>query len=208
MRIKSSGFTLLEILIALFVFTILSFMMTGALHTVINAQAGAEQNAERARGLQIALVRMSRDISQIINRPVKTTTGKDVPAFVGAPEGFAYTYLGDDHAGDEKKSALKRAQYIYKDGELWRMTWAVLDQTEKSPEPVERRIQSHLSAASFEYLDDKNKFQKNWPAAGRRGGPLPKAIRISLTIKNWGTVKQLYVIPAEVKQNALSRSRP
>ena len=197
MQIKRhAGFTLLEILIALFIFTILSIMMTSALHTVISAQGGAERNAERLRLLQIVLVRISRDVEQIVDRPIKTTNGKDASAFYGAPQGFAFTHGG--MAGQSNQhQVLQRTQYVWNQNGLWRMVWDVLDQAANSPKPRQREVLANVSEAEFEYYDDKNVPHKDWPVAGMANQTLPRAVKISLTIADWGVIRQLYVIPAQ-----------
>ncbi len=130
-----SGFTLLEILIALFVFTILSMMMTGALHTVISAQSGAERNALRLREMQLAQIRLTRDLEQMVNRPIKNASDQDASAFYGTPRGFAFTHGG--MAGESSQhQILQRSQYIFGQDGIWRMAWDVLDQTAKSLSPV------------------------------------------------------------------------
>lgn len=191
-----SGFTLLEILIALFIFTIVSLMMAGGLHTVITAQSGTEQSALRLRELQIVLVRMARDVQQAVNRPVKTASDQDSSAFYGTPRGFAFTHGG--MAGQSSQhQVLQRAQYIWGKKGLWRMAWDVLDQTAKSPKPSQRRVLDNVKEARFEYMDAKQVFHKSWPVNGQANQPLPRAVRITLTIEDWGTLKQMYVIPAE-----------
>src|SRR5437762_2019018 len=92
--VSAAGFTLLEILIALFIFTILSFLLTAALRTVINAQSGTEDKALRLRELQMILLTMSRDIEQTVNRPITNAVGKEEAAFVGTENGFVFTHTG------------------------------------------------------------------------------------------------------------------
>jgi len=192
----TSGFTLLEILIALFIFTILSMMMVGALHSVISTQSGTERSAARLRELQIVLVRLGRDIEQTVNRPVKTANDQDASAFYGTAHGFAFTHGG--MAGQSsQQQVLQRAQYIWGQNALWRMAWDVLDQAEKSPKPSQRKVMENVTEARFEYLDSKQKFYQDWPVSGQANQPLPRAVRITLTIEDWGTIKQIYVIPAE-----------
>ncbi len=41
-KIKTQGFTLIEILIALFIFTIVAMIMSHALHTIFISQAGTQ----------------------------------------------------------------------------------------------------------------------------------------------------------------------
>ncbi|HTM63466.1 MAG TPA: type II secretion system minor pseudopilin GspJ [Gammaproteobacteria bacterium] len=193
---KTSGFTLVEILVALFIFTILSLMMAGGLRTVINAQSGTEHSAERLRQLQLVFVRMSRDLEQTVNRPVKLANGKDASAFFGAQRGFAFTHGGK--AGQSSQhQVLQRTQYSFSRNALWRVVWDVLDQSSNSPKPSQREVFANVSDVRFEYLDDKNVFHKDWPVSGNSNQPLPRAVRITLTIPDWGTVKQIYVIPAQ-----------
>lgn len=198
---RHAGFTLVEILVALFIFTILALMMTGGLHTIISAQSGAERSAERLRQLQIVFVRMSRDIEQTVNRPVTTTNGQDASAFYGTERGFAFTHGG--LAGQEKQhQVLQRTQYIFSRNGLWRMVWDVLDQAANSPKPNQRQLLENVSGARFEYLDSKNVFHKDWPLTGGNNQPLPVAVRMSLTIAGWGTVRQTYVIPVQTEIQA------
>ncbi len=208
MQIKHhAGFTLLEILIALFIFTILSIMMTSALHTVISAQGGAERNAERLRLLQIVLVRISRDVEQIVDRPIKSANGKDASAFFGAPTGFVFTHGG--MAGQSNQhQVLQRTQYIWTQNGLWRMVWDVLDQASNSPKPRQREVLANVTDAEFEYYDNKNVAHKEWPVAGMANQTLPRAVKINLTIADWGVIRQLYVIPAETANAANTPATP
>ena len=124
---KTAGFTLLEILIALFIFTILSLILAAALHNVIDVSVGTARNAERLRTTQIALLMMSRDIEQVVNRPVLDATGKEEAAFIGKPTYFTLTRAGfANPTGIALQSTLQRTGYYWQQDSLWRNTWAVL----------------------------------------------------------------------------------
>lgn len=196
MRSKQ-GFTLLEMLVALFIFTILSMMLAGALRNVIDAQSGTEMHAARLRDLQFALVKMSRDIEQAVNRPITNAEGKEDAAFFGTPGGFVLTHTGfANFMGITASSALQRTQYRWKDSTLWRTTWSSLDQTANTQAHLQPLLEN-VSAARFEYLDSNHKFHTGWPVQGQFNQPLPRAVKIYLTISNWGSISQTYVIPAE-----------
>ena len=193
------GFTLFEILIALFIFSILSLLMATALRSVINAQSGTESSADRLRDLQRALLIMSRDIEQTVDRPVKAASGSEEKAFLGTPTSFTFTHTGiANPTGMSGHSALQRARYFYSEKSLWRTTWPVLDQ---APQTVarSRQLLAGLQEAHFEYLDQDNHFQNNWPPEGRDARLLPRAVKIFLTINKWGKITQLYVIPTQVQ---------
>lgn len=201
---NSKGFTLLEILIALFIFTILSMILVGALHTVINADSVTAKNAERLRQLQMALLIMSRDIEQTVNRPVLIASGEEEAAFIGSPRSFNFTHTGlaVPTIARVKRSALQRTQYSYHSGSLWRKTWLALDQAPQS-QPRVRNLYTGITEASFQYLDKDGLFQNNWPPEEGQENALPRAVLIHLTMTQWGKMDQLYVISAsnEFKQN-------
>lgn len=195
------GFTLMEILIALFIFTILSFLMVAALRTVINAQSGSEDKAERLRRLQMALLIMSRDIEQTVDRPVVNSSGKEEVAFIGGPKGFELTHAGfANPTGVLARSTLQRTGYSWNEDTLYRLTWPVLDQTPET-KMSKRRLLTDVVEAHFQYLDKEGRFRDAWPLESDTKQPLPRAIRVYLTIAQWGQMSQLYLIPAQSTKN-------
>jgi general secretion pathway protein J len=193
---STSGFTLLEILIALFIFTVLSMILVAALRSVIDAHSGTEKSAERLRRLQISLLVMSRDVEQAVNRPVLNIVGKEESAFSGTTRGFTFTHAGYANPdGTLARSALQRTAYIWRDNALWRLSWNVLDQAPDTRSHA-RELQKDVLEARFEYLDKDGRFRDGWPVPGDEQ-PLPRAVRMLLTINHWGKISQLYLIPAQ-----------
>lgn len=195
---RGLGFTLLEVLIALFVFSILALILSSTLHNVINIQSGTDKSAERLRNVQFALLLMSRDVEQSVDRPILNASGKQEAAFVGKGRSMEFTHTGIAASPDSlARSNMQRAEYIYHDNALWRNTWFALDQAPDA-EPGQRKILDNVRDVHFEYLDEKNRVHKEWPVAGQSGKqPLPRAVRVYLTIPNWGSMSQLYVIPTQ-----------
>lgn len=191
------GFTLLEILIALFVFTVISLILTSALHNVIAIQSGTESHAERLRKLQLLLLMISRDVEQSVNRPVMNASGKEESAFIGTSHGFIFTHAGlANPLGTAAKSTLQRTGYQWKSGTLSRVTWDALDQAPES-KSHKRELSADITNANFEYLDKDGRFRSDWPLEGQDSQPLPRAVRVNLTILEWGKLSQLYVIAAQ-----------
>ena len=203
-----SGFTLLEILIALFIFTILSIMLVTALHTVIGAQSGTEKSAERLRQLQMTLLIMSRDIEQAANRPSVDASGKENPAFMGDQHGFTFTHLGIANPfSNTARSTMQRASYTWDENVLSRITWDAVDQAAGTKSHT-RELLTDVPDAYFEYLDNDGKSHEQWPLQEQKNSPLPRAVRIHLTIKNWGKLSQLYVIPMRVTNTVQQPPQP
>lgn len=199
---KNKGFTLLEILIAMFIFTIVSIIMVTGLRSVLNSQAATEKQSDKLARLQIAVLIMSRDIEQAINRPITNAKGGMDPGLVGTPRSFTFTHAGfANPQGELQRSTLQRSQYSLDQENLIRETWQVLDQTAKTL-PDSRVLLNNLSDIRFEYLDTEGKFTNNWPSSGVSKSPLPLAIRIQLTLKNMGKFSQIYLLPVSGEQDA------
>jgi general secretion pathway protein J len=207
---SSAGFTLIEILIALFIFSVLSVILMGALRNVIDSEARAERKAEIFRSVQFACLMISRDLAQIVNRPVLNGSDKEEPAFIGTPHQIMLTHAGFANLNsNEAKSSLVRSGYVWKDDELWRLTFEVLDQAPNS-RPHFRKLLTDVTSARFQYLTETGKFVDNWPAKGdsNQSASLPKAVSIEFNLKGLGSIKEFYVVPIKVQKNEKPQPPP
>lgn len=194
---KITGFTLLEILIALFIFTVLSTLLVAALHNIIGTETRTANHAERLHELQRAMLLFSRDVEQAVNRPVLNGDGRALPAFTGNKNGFQFTHSGFANPfGAAQQSNLQRTAYQFEGKALVRQTWNVLDQA-PTTKAHHREILPDVKNAYFEYLDHDLRFHDDWPLPNKKEEMLPRAVRIIFTLPNWGQVSQLYVIAAE-----------
>jgi general secretion pathway protein J len=218
LRRQSRGFTLLEILIALFIFTIVTMLLSGALRTVMNAEIGTSKNADRLRQMQMAILMLSRDIEQTANRPITAASGGMQMALVGDARGFTSTHAGvaDSIGVTNTRSALQRKHYYLNGTTLERGTWSVLDQVPTS-KPVRRILVNNVVAVRFQYLGPDGIFYNNWPppqetqqikTAVPTQAPLPRAVRIFFKMMNWGEMSVLFIIPYQQNQVNKSDDKP
>jgi general secretion pathway protein J len=197
-RNSRKGFTLLEILIAMLIFTIVSVIMAHALHTIIESNTGTEKRAAQLAELQIATLLLSRDIEQCIDRPILNGKKIQEKSLQGTVTRLSLTHGGvANPGGDAIRSTLQRSDFIFESHRLVRQIWTVLDQTETSV-PQQRELLSNVKDLQFDYLDAKGFFHNTWPPLEQdKSPPLPAAVRITMTLKNWGKFTQLYIIPAK-----------
>lgn len=192
---NKKGFTLLEILVALFIFTIIAIIMTRALHMVLTTQASTDAHAARLAELQFSTLLLSRDLEQTVNRSVKNQDGIEEAPFEGKNNQVTFTHGGlANPQGQIHRSTLQRTAYLLVKDNLIRQTWEVLDQTAES-KPSQRQLLSHVKKLQIEYLDEKNHFSNIWPPQGDgKDWPLPRAVRVTLTLSDWGKLTQFYII--------------
>ncbi len=193
---KQVGFTLLEVLIALFIFTIVSMIMMSALHNIINTQTAAEKKSDRFAELEIALLILSRDVEQTIDRPI--SIGSTVRAsLVGDEQSVEFTHAGlQNPLGQLARSTLQRTRYEIRNHRLIRMTWPILDRTDDTQADL-RILLTGVSHLQIDYLDHKGHLQRDWPLTTEKSLSPPRAVRISFIVDNWGKITQFYFIPGQ-----------
>jgi general secretion pathway protein J len=196
----SKGFTLLEIILALFIFSIISIVLIRGLHTVLTAQSATEKSAARFAKVQIALTLISRDFEQIIDRPITNSTGTLENSLIGNQTNVTFTHAGlVNPMGQLLRSTLQRTRYQATNGNLIRESWQVLDQAPNSL-PSSRILLNNVTELHFEYLDKDGHFHNKWPPPENQqqaGTEMPKAIKIFIALQDWGKITQLYLIPGQ-----------
>lgn len=197
---RQQGFTLIEILIALFIFSILSLIMTEGLKRMMTFHEATVQRSKLLRELQFAFLIFSRDLEQTINRPVRNSFGQLEPAFVGRQAQLQFTHMGHVSANSGVESQLQRVSYQLQGNIFSRSTSYALDAA-KNSEISSRALSTHIQSIRFEYYSRKTKrFYNDWPLKnvneGGKAQTIPDAVRIYVSIKNLGQMSQLYVIPS------------
>ena len=197
---KCAGFTLLELLIALTVFAVMSAMAYGGLSSVMRARQGVDEKADRLAKVQTALMIISRDIEQTVNRTIRDQYGDEQKVMASLDYGdnkLEFTRTGWNNPFPNKKrvrSMLQRVAYSLKDEKLKRIYWFDLDRSYDS-QPFETVLLDHVKAFDLRFVDQKLEWQTKWPA-DLSPAPLPRAIEVTIDIDQLGRITQLYPVAA------------
>lgn len=160
---KQFGFTLLEILIAIFIFAIISFLASAILSSVFSTREATDTRSHRLAEIQIATIIMRRDFQQLVNRSVRAPNGNTIPALVAKTNSIEFTRTGHANPfGALQQSNLQRVSYEVKNHELIRITWPRLDRV-SSTKPVERVLLNNVESGGFKYLGKSSAFHQQWP---------------------------------------------
>ncbi len=201
MTVRSRGFTLLELLVALALFAVLSVLAYGGLQSVLRAKTESETHSAELIALQSAYLRLGRDFEQVVPRPVRDAYGDEQPALKGGTGGevlVELTHAGWPNPGQLSRSHLQRVAYAVRDGVLLRLSWAVLDRAQDSV-PLEQRLLEGIGDPQLQFLDANGVWQPSWPAAGTApadAGVLPRAVELSWEVQGWGRIVRLFRIPS------------
>jgi len=155
------GFTLLELLIALSIFGLLSAMAYGGLNSVLSQRAHTDRDAEQLKALQQVYLVMQRDIEQVMPRRIRGQYGETLEALVDDGR-LQLTRGGWSNPLQRSRSSMQRVGYFLEDHQLYRYAWRVLDQAQDS-EPTQQRLAENIETFSLRYLNEDNVWLTSWP---------------------------------------------
>jgi len=194
------GFTLLELLISISVFAILSAMAYSGLQAIIDAKQITEKQEDRLVELQTAFMLIGRDLEQTVSRSVRDGFGDEQPAMQGGEFGtvlLAFTKAGYTNFLNKPRSTLQRVAYRMEDNVLKRLSWPMLDQ-DFDQEPVERVLVKNIEKVEFRYFDESDQAKEQWPASEfdeEANVTLPRAVEVKFTIEGVGELRRLFRVP-------------
>lgn len=193
----SSGFTLLELVVAMAVFAIMAAIAYSGLNNVLIARQLTETHSEQLHQLQLAMSWFARDIEQIVNRGVRSEYGEMLPPVVGNDfEGYLLelTRGGWRNPANQPRSHLQRVAYAVRDEQLVRAYWRVLDRAEDS-KPFENVLLDGVKSVEIRYLGADDEWRTSWPELATTGSVapavLPRAIEVNVDTKQFGKITRL-----------------
>jgi general secretion pathway protein J len=197
--INQEGFTLLELLVALAIFSLIAVMAYGGLETVLKQQARTEENAESLAELQKTYLVMQRDIEQAVPRTIRDEFGDPQSPLIGTAL-FQLTRGGWNNPANQPRSTLQRVGYSLEDRQLIRYAWLVLDRAQDSA-PTRQPLSADIESMQVRYLDDAGNWQEQWPPVQAGSTPVanppdfPRAVEMTLEHARFGTLTWLFQLP-------------
>ncbi len=198
-RARDHGFTLIEIMIALMIFALLSAIAYRGLEAVLNARARVEQEARKWRGLALAFINIQQSLASVVDRSIRGSDGLIAPPFSGVAgvrheeeAALVFTRTGfPDHGG--VLADLQRVGYRVNGGRLEQLIWPVLDQA-PATEPHAMTLVQGVKAMNARYLGPDGAWGASWPPAGD-SAPAPAAVELELQLVTGETVTRVFALP-------------
>lgn len=204
-----SGFTLLELLVAIAIFAVLAAMAYGGLNTILNTSHYAAIQVERLTRIQFAVATLSRDFFQVADRQIRDEYGDQQLSFLaGGPrgnKGIEFTRGGRRNPGGFLRSSLQRVGYAVQEGQLLRFSWKVLDRAQDNTPmavPIIDRVE--VDGLTFRFLDANGIWHNQWPPDDTKQLPtdtpisttstMPRAVEMNLNLEDFGRITRLYPI--------------
>ncbi|HFD91713.1 MAG TPA: type II secretion system protein GspJ [Gammaproteobacteria bacterium] len=197
LRHGQAAFTLLELLVSLALFAVLSVIAYSTLQNIMEARQRSEAQAERLVTLQTLFTIMERDFEQAIQRGIRDIFGDHQAALLGTGEAVEFSRTGRRNPAGFARSNLLRVAYLLEDDELKRRTWRVMDRAQDS-QYQEAVLAQDIETIEIRYLDGQLNWKKQWPIpnpASSAPPALPRAIEFSIENEELGRITRLFRIP-------------
>lgn len=158
---KKNGFTLIEIIIAMAIFAVIMVIVMSSLNMVMRAQERVSARAKRLADVQMAMVVLTHDLTQIVPRPVRDNNGELIKAvLVDKSKLIRLEFTSGGVINPNamyQKSSLQRVGYGLEGDALVRFGWPVLDRTANTT-MGKRRILDGVTDFKIEYVNERGEF--------------------------------------------------
>lgn len=191
------GFTLLELLLALAIFSVLALVAWGGLSAVTQQTGAMRTAAERLATQQQLLTTLRRDLEQALPGSVRGAYGDVLPALVGGEEGLEFSRLGAVSTAEGRFLRPERVRYRRDGRVLLRERWPAVN---LAPGTVAQRreLSAAVQRVRLRYVDAEGRLRPDWPPRepAALAATLPRAVEIELT-EVGGTVWRSVVLLPE-----------
>ena len=194
----SSGFTLLEVLIAVAIFVIVGALAMGGYNELLKQSDHVGGNAARTRAVQSTMQRLAQDFASLEPRPIREPLGDGLqPALRSDDRTQDLVHLtrsGWSNPAGVPRPTLQRVAYRLDEKKLRRDYWVMLDRP-LSVEPVSTVLLEDVREVSFRFMDQNRNWHTQWPPLGYSAPDIarlrPIAVEITLDLEDWGKLVRL-----------------
>ncbi|MFT4937308.1 MAG: general secretion pathway protein J [Paraglaciecola sp.] len=197
------GFTLLEILVAMAIFTLIGLASTSVLTSVIGSDELSTQRFEKLEVLQRAMLTLERDILQAVPRAIRIngessnmviSGGEDL--FGSEADGIALVRGGWHNPQFMlRRSTLQAVGYRLQEGQLQRLYGNYLDNV-IGFEPKVRVLLEDVEDFQIEFLsqtssdtDEESVWQEDYSA-----NVLPVAVAVTISTSTFGVIRREFML--------------
>lgn len=197
-RSTQRAFTLIEIMIAVAIFSVMSVIAWSALSASLSNAEMLTARMDRLQAIQRSVRFLTTDLALAVPRPVRDELGDtQLPAILSSLSAnytLEVTHGGWGNPAGLPRGTQQRSAYRLEEDELVRYHWNVLDRT-YSNEPVATVLLDDVESLFFRFYTDSGDTTEVWPPRGTGTGNMararPRAVEIVISLTDVGEITRL-----------------
>lgn len=157
---KQTGFTLIELVVAVFITAIIGVVAGSVMFTASGASESVDKHVDQFNQFNSFLLRFGRDMQHVVPRAV-IVNGQALNAMQyskdGEEQGLIFTHAGWINPAPElfQRTRLQRTAYFLRDNKLIRKTWTLLD-NDGDDEGKEHELLENVEKFEFRFVPTMN----------------------------------------------------
>ena len=199
---KILGFTLVEILVALLVFSVVGLLSARLLSQSVDNQNNLQDRGQRLAEIHRAMRVLQRDILQLSRRKIRDAQGEELPALIVSDQGaIEFSRVGWRNPLRLPRSEVQRVGYRWQDEKIVRGYWLTLDRSYDA-EPAFQTLLEDVETIEFFAVDQLGNEHKQWPldpeayAATEESEALYlAAIVVRMELLPYGLIERIWRVP-------------
>lgn len=196
---SQAGFTLIEMLVALAIFALISVAGVILLRSGSDTQIAVKKRLEEMALSHRLSNSLEGDLAQAILRPVRDQSGQPLPAFTQGDANvpgalFGFVRAGWSNFDAAPRAGLQRVAYVLENGALRRLSWPMLDGSAPADAAT---LLDNVESVQAEYRDDKGQWRSDWTATDANS--LPRAVALRVTVKGRAEERMLFLVGAQTR---------
>ena len=199
MSTRQRGFTLLELLVAMFIAAMMFAIGYGAIMQATRNRDALKEQQDRMTEVLTAMRLLEQDFVELEPRPVRQPLGDGwLPALLGQSDPKAQPTVqlsrgGWNNPTGVQRPGLQRVAYFFEKNTLRREYWTVMDATLQNT-TIKRDLLTNVKSVTFRFMDVSHTWQTQWPPASVAGAMgqesalrmRPIAVEITVETDDWG----------------------
>lgn len=197
-RARQPGFTLVELLVALAIFAVISALAYRSLAALLDAREALERDSRKWRDVALFVGRFERDLGAVVPRLASGPSGTPLAPVSSlldlggaTAKGLAVTRSGA-LLNQNALAAPQRVAYRFLEGRVERLAWPAADSAPRA-EPVATPVLETVRALEFRFLVN-GEWRPDWGLPGA-GAVLPAAVEVAVTLDSGERVTRLVALP-------------
>lgn len=200
-RRKLGGFTLIEVLLALGIFSSLTLSANQVLNNVLNSSEQSEIVGNALKELQRTLFIMDSDFRQFAARPYRNESQQlpeqllELGDGIIDSQGYGVRFVRGGWINPQQifaRGEMVKVGYRLQDQKLERLRWTHPDSGNAS-EPAVMTMLNGVEELRFEVSNDGTSWQRSWT----KPLEVPKALKIIFKSQRYGEIERIYLLPAQ-----------